>query len=68
MKRIKGYWLKKKESFKVIADARSRAKVLRVNEHIAHVIVEKDENGLNWVRYSAAKWYVKELEVLGIQL
>jgi len=69
-KRVKGYWLKKKESYNVLADARSRADLLRINEHTAHVTVEKDEQlkSLYWVKYSVAKWYVAEMEALGITL
>ena len=69
-KRVKGYWLKKKESFDILANARSRANVLRINEHTAHVTVEKDEQakGQYWVNYSVAKWYAEELDILGINL
>lgn len=67
-KRVKGYWLKKKESFQIIADARSRARTLRANEHTAHVVVNKSKEESYLVEYSIAKWYVEELEALGIQL
>ncbi len=69
-KRIKGYWLKRKESQANLADARSRANELRINEYTAHVTVEKDEKeqSLYWVKYSIAKWYAEELEALGISI
>lgn len=67
-KRVKSYWLKKKEPFQIIADARSRAKTLRENEHTAHVIVQKSEKEGYVVEYSIAKWYADELEAMGITL
>lgn len=69
-KRIKGYWLKKKEAFNELEKAKSRANELRINEYTAHVTVEKDpkEQNCYWVKYSIAKWYFEQLEALGIKL
>lgn len=69
-KRVKGYWLKRKESFNVLEKAKSRANEIRINEYTAHVVVEKDtvDQTSYWVHYSIAKWYFEELEALGIQL
>ena len=69
-KRVKGYWLKKKESFSLLEEAKARANELRINEYTAHVTTEKDPKDQNkyWVKYSIAKWYFEELEALGIQL
>ncbi len=66
-KRVKNYWLKKKESFNNKKDANGRAKALRINEHIAHVIVEKSGDQY-MVKFSVAKWYFEQIESLGITL
>ena len=66
-KRVKGYWLKRKEAFNSLGDAKSRAGVLRLNEHIAHVVIDKGEKIYN-VQYSVAKWYLAECKRAGIQI
>ena len=57
----KDYWLKRTERFCSGAAARSRAKMLRNHEHVAHVLMERDGNGYA-VSYSVAKWYFDEAE------
>lgn len=66
-KRSKGYWQKCKERFPTGPKAQSRAKGLRLHEHVAHVKVDKvgDEYV---VAYSIAKWYAAELQKAGITL
>jgi hypothetical protein len=66
-KRIKGYWLKRKEVFTSGANAKARAGSLRLNEQVAHVLVDKEETGYV-VRYSVAKWYWEELQRLDLSL
>jgi len=66
-KRVKGYWLKRKEAFGILELAKNRANNLRINEYTAHVTVEKDE-AKYWVKYSVAKWYYEELQTLGISI
>ena len=66
-KREKGYWLKKKEMFNNSAQAKSRASLLRSNEHTSHVIMDK-ENDQYVVRYSVAKWYVEAMAKAGVKL
>ncbi len=66
-KRVKNYWIKKKESCNNKGDASARAKQLRINEYITHVIVEKSEDAY-LVRYSVARWYYEQIQELGIQL
>jgi len=66
-KRVKGFWLKRKEVFKNGADAKSRAGTLRLNQHISHVIVEKIEKEYR-VNYSIAKWYFEEISALGLTI
>ena len=68
-KRIKGYWLKRKEIFDKLDTAKNRAGTLRINDYTAHVTVEKDEIKSQYiVQYSVAKWYFEELQLLGISL
>ncbi len=68
-KRQKGYWLKRKENFQELKAAKDRAKVLRINEYTAHVIVQKLEASSEYqVLYSVAKWYFEELQASNIQL
>ncbi len=66
-KRIKGYWLKRKEIFKNRVGAKNRAGVLRLNQHTSHVIVEKIEKEYQ-VSYSVAKWYFEEISALGMTI
>lgn len=66
-KRVKGYWQKCKEKFKTGSEAKSRAGMLRLNEHIAHVLVDKV--GENYVvAYSVAKWYLEDAKRAGIKI
>ncbi|MCP4439014.1 MAG: hypothetical protein GY810_08740 [Aureispira sp.] len=73
-KREKGYWLKKLEKFKTGATAKARAGLLRTHEHVAHVLVDKQEakndmhGAVYTVNYSVAKWYLEELERNDIKL
>ena len=66
-KRVKGFWLKRKEVFKTGADAKSRAGILRLNQHISHVIVERIDTEYR-VNYSIAKWYFEEVSALGLTI
>jgi len=66
-KRVKGYWLKKKERFSNSEKARRRAGDLRVSEHVAHVKTFKQDDSY-MVTYSVAKWYLEELEKSGLSL
>ncbi|MEM7039762.1 MAG: hypothetical protein AAF570_22505, partial [Bacteroidota bacterium] len=59
--------LKRKETFNTSAPARSRASALRVNEHVSHVTMDK-ENDRYIVRYSVAKWYMQSLASAGVTL
>lgn len=66
-KRTKGYWQKRKEKFKTGSEAKSRAGMLRLNEHIAHVLMDKI--GDNYVvTYSVAKWYIEDAKRAGIKI
>jgi hypothetical protein len=73
-KREKGYWLKQKESFKSGDKAKERAGMLRIHEHVSHVLMDKKEDSLNLnndkyiVSYSVAKWYIEDLNRAGISL
>ena len=66
-KRVKGYWLKRKEIFQTGSDAKARAGYLRLNEHTAHVVRSK-KGDQYLVNYSIAKWYWEELQQLKIKL
>ena len=66
-KRVKGFWLKRKEVFKNGADAKSRAGILRLNQYISHVIVEKIDKEYR-VNYSIDKWYFEEISALGLTI
>ena len=66
-KRVKHYWLKQKESFTNGNQASARAKTLRLNEQVAHVVVEKQAEEY-LVKYSVAKWYFEQIQALGISL
>lgn len=66
-KRVKNYWLKCKESFDNGNQASARAKALRINEHISHVVVEK-KDAAYLVKYSVARWYADQIQALGITL
>ena len=66
-KRVKGYWLKRKEAFTTGSEAKARAGYLREYKEIQHVIVERVEEGY-LVRYSIAKWFAEQLEELGIRV
>ena len=66
-KRVKGYWLKRKEKFQTGSDAKARAGYLRLNNHTAHVMMSKKEDQYQ-VNYSVAKWYWEELQQLKIEL
>lgn len=66
-KREKGYWLKKTERFSSGAAAKARAGQLRASEHVAHVVVDQ-QNEEYVVSYSVAKWYVEEMKKAGITL
>lgn len=66
-KRVKGYWLKRKENFVTGTEAKARAGYLREYNEVQHVVVERVEDGY-LVKYSIAKWYQEQLEELGIRL
>jgi len=66
-KRVKNYWLKQKESFTSGNQASARAKTLRLNDQVVHVIIEKKED-VYLVKYSVAKWYYEQIQELGISL
>ena len=66
-KREKNYWLKKTERFSDNASAKTRAGYLRMQEHVSHVTVSKNEEA-HLVQYSVAKWYMEELEQAGLKL
>lgn len=66
-KRIKGYWLKRKERYKTGTLAKSRAGFLRTYQHIAHVTVDK-ENDEYLVQYSVAKWYLEDAKRAGVTI
>lgn len=65
--REKNYWKKLKEVHHSGRGARSRATALRTYEHISHVLVDKEEEGYV-VRYSAARWWLQELEQARIKI
>ena len=67
VKRQKGYWVKKAETFPNLAKARSRALELRGHEHVVHVKVKKQGQEYR-VGYSVAKWYLEELDRAGVEL
>lgn len=66
-KREKNYWEKRSEPFAESAAARSRAGILRSNEHVTHVTVRK-QGTEHVVSYSVAKWYLDELKNAGLKL
>lgn len=66
-KREKGYWEKRKERFQSGKEAKSRAGYLRLLEHTAHVIVEKNEAHYE-VQFSIAKWYVEAMKNANVSL
>lgn len=66
-KKQKGYWVKKKESFSIMSDARSRAGTLRSQQHISHVVLDKKGDEYV-VSYSVAKWYLEEAQKAGITI
>lgn len=66
-RRTRGFWLKKRETFKDGSQAKSRAGHLRTDKHIQHVTVDKAD-GVYSVRYSVAKWYFEECQRLGISI
>jgi len=66
-KRVKGYWSKKKERYSSGSQARSRAKLLRTYEHIAHVTMDKVQDEYV-VAFSIAKWYEEDCKKAGIKL
>ena len=66
-RRQKGYWSKHKESFASRNKAKLRAAALRLHEHTAHVILDRDGEGYV-VRYSAAKWWLEEMSKAGISI
>ena len=65
--RTKNYWSKRKEQFNNGRKARERGRMLRTYEHIEHVHVDKEDE-VYVVRYSAARWWLEELEKAGIKL
>ena len=66
-KRVKGYWTKLNEMFNNGTEAKSRAGHLRSQENVAHVTLDRvDEKYV--VSYSVAKWYLDELDRIGIKL
>ncbi len=65
--RVKNYWSKKKETYNTGREARARAASLRVHAHTAHISFDR-EGDVYVVRYSAAKWWLEELERAGITL
>ena len=67
-KRIKDYWIKRKERFKTGTLAKNRAGYLRTYEHISHVTVDKEEDNQYVVAYSVAKWYLEDTKRAGITI
>lgn len=73
-KREKGYWQKCKETFKTGDKAKERAGMLRIHEHVSHVLMDKKDDSLNQnnfqyiVSYSVAKWYMEDLQRAGVKL
>lgn len=67
IKKQKGYWIKKKETFTDGSEAKVRAKQLRGHEHIEHVQMRKVAEKYA-VTFSVAKWYLEDLERAGIKL
>lgn len=66
-RKVKNYWIKKKEGFADSTEAKSRAGQLRSYKHVAHVTVRKC-NDKYVVSYSVAKWFLDELSSAGIDL
>jgi len=66
-KKVKGFWVKKVEKYKEGSEAKSRARYLRDNSNISHVVVRKRKDFYE-VRYSVAGHYLEELEKAGISL
>ncbi len=65
--REKDYWLKKSEKYGDKATARARATLLRQDQHVSHVIVEKQGESYV-VNFSVAKFYQEELDRAGVKL
>ncbi|MGF1579124.1 MAG: hypothetical protein ACFCD0_07145 [Gemmataceae bacterium] len=66
-KRVKNYWVKKVERFTTHKAAQDRAGAIRTHEHAGHVQVQPSADGFQ-VSYSVARWYVEELERVGVRL
>ena len=63
--REKGYWAKKKEEFSDGTKAQSRARHLRADGHVTHVIV-RGEKGKYFVEYSVDKKWLEMCDKAGI--
>ncbi len=66
-KRVKNYWVKCREFYQEGKEASSRAKTLRLNEQVVHVVVKQSED-VYIVKYSVARWYYEQINELGISL
>jgi hypothetical protein len=62
---IKGYFVKKREVFQTGNEARARAGILRLDKNIEHVKANTAD-GIYFVEYSIAKWYLEEAIRVGI--
>lgn len=66
-KKEKGYRLKMKETFRDGPQARSRAKILRMHEHIEHFHLESSGDKYT-IAFAIAKWYFEQLNKAGVKL
>jgi hypothetical protein len=66
-KKMKAYWIKKRERFDFATEARSRAAALRNYKHVMHVTVDRTTHAYQ-VNYSIARSFMEDCIRAGVKL